>query len=75
MNILKENQEKNKVKDERLDLLETELFSMKAKMGELINTIMESGELELIDKIEEIVVTKSPRNKKKETNKMRSVLT
>jgi len=74
MNLIKEMQEKDKGKDEKLDLLENELFSLKFRMAELINATMELGDIELVDKIEEIVTAGSPKQKKKETNKKKSVL-
>jgi len=59
-----------------LENFEADMFALKARFAELINVVMESGEVELIDKIEEIVTSKShsPRNKKREATKIKSVL-
>lgn len=59
MGVIKENQDKMKSKEDRVDFLETQVFSMKTRLAEVVNTIMEYGGAELLDKVEDIVATEN----------------
>ena len=55
MGTVKEHQERIKAKEQRIDFLEVEMFRLKTQIAELINTIMEYGGPNLLDRIEDIV--------------------
>lgn len=66
LNVIKQSQQKFKIKDDRIDFLEFEMSTLKTQMGELMNTIMEVGSSELLDRVEVIMTTeqnqKPPRS-------------
>lgn len=62
LNVIKQSQQKFKIKDDRIDFLEFEMSTLKTQMAELMNTIMEIGSSELLDRIEVIMTT--DRNQK-----------
>ena len=53
--ILKESEDNNRLRQDRLDILEMQLFKLKAKFSELVNEVMEAGDEELLDQMEKII--------------------
>ncbi len=59
LNLVKENEEIDRQKDERIKNLEGNVFMLKEKMAEFMNITMEYGMPELLDSIEDVLVQKS----------------
>ena len=74
MNIINENNDRMKTKEERVDFLETEVFSLKTRLAEVVNIIMEYGGVELLDKVEDIVAVDTSSRILRSFDKKRSVL-
>lgn len=51
----KESEDNNRIRQERLELMEMELFKLKTRFGDLVNAAMESGDDQLLDKLENII--------------------
>jgi len=66
LNVIKQSQQKFKIKDDRIDFLEFEMSTLKTQMAELMITVMEVGSSELLDRVEVIMTTeqnqKPPRS-------------
>jgi len=59
--VIKQSQQKFKIKDDRIDFLESEMSILKSQLGELMNTVMEIGSSELLDRVEVIMTTDKPQ--------------
>ncbi len=51
-----EIEKSNLIQQERINDLEMEMFQLKAKLGEIVNSVMEIGDDELLDTLESILV-------------------
>jgi hypothetical protein len=56
-NTVKESEENNKVRQDRIDELEELIFKEKSKMGLFMNLAMEMGTPEFLDALESVVTT------------------
>jgi len=52
---LKDSEDNNRIRQEKIDMMEMELFQIKAKLGEIINSVMETGDEDLLDIMESII--------------------
>jgi chromosome segregation ATPase len=56
---LKAKEEGTKGQQERMEIMEIEIFKLRSRMAELMNAVMEFGEMELLDQIESIITQDS----------------
>ena len=52
---LKKREDNTKGVDERMGILEKEVFKLRNKIAELMNAVMQFGDMELLDEIERII--------------------
>lgn len=52
---LKDSEDNNRLRQDKIDMLEMELFQIKAKFGEIVNSVMETGDEDLLDMMESII--------------------
>jgi hypothetical protein len=52
---LKAKEESTKGVQERMEIMEAEVVRLRTRIAELMNAVMEFGEMELLDKIENII--------------------
>jgi len=50
-----DSEENNNTRQKKLDKMEKEIFVLKARFGELMNSIMEDGDEDLLDRMEAII--------------------
>jgi len=64
LNVIKQSQQKFKIKDDRIDFLEAEMSVLKSQLAELMNTVMEIGSSEFLDRVEVIMTTSNEKPQK-----------
>lgn len=59
---LRESEDNNRIRQDRLEAMEMDLFKLKTKFGDLVNAAMEIGNDDLLDKLENIIAGEGLEN-------------